>query len=36
MEEFLVAFSGFHHTVFSFLAVHSTQQLFSQPTTAFS
>jgi hypothetical protein len=32
MEEFLATFSGFHQTVFSFLAVHSPQQLFSQLT----
>jgi hypothetical protein len=31
MEEFLAAFSGFHQTVFSFLAIHNPQQLFSQP-----
>jgi hypothetical protein len=37
MEEFLATFSGFHQTIFSFLAVHSPQQLFSQPqpTTGF-
>jgi hypothetical protein len=33
MEQFLATFSGFHQTVFSFLAVHSPQQLFSQLTT---
>jgi hypothetical protein len=32
MEEFLAIFSGFHQTIFSFLAVHSPQQLFSQLT----
>jgi hypothetical protein len=32
MEEFLATFSGFHQTIFSFLAVHSPQQLFSQFT----
>jgi hypothetical protein len=32
MEEFLATFSSFHQTVFSFLAVHSPQQLFSQLT----
>jgi hypothetical protein len=37
MKEFLATFSGFHPTIFSFLAVHSPQQFFhsSQPTTAF-
>jgi hypothetical protein len=32
MEEFLATFSGFHQMIFSFLAVHSPQQLFSQLT----
>jgi hypothetical protein len=32
MEKFLATFSGFHQTIFSFLAVHSPQQLFSQLT----
>jgi hypothetical protein len=32
MKEFLATFSGFHQTVFSFLAVYSSQQLFSQLT----
>jgi hypothetical protein len=38
MEEFLATFSDFHQTIFSFLTVHSTQQLFhsSQSIAAFS
>jgi hypothetical protein len=32
MDEFLATFNGFHQTIFSFLAVHSPQQLFSQLT----
>jgi hypothetical protein len=37
MEEFLATFSGFHQTIFSFLAVHSHINFFhsSQPTTVF-
>jgi hypothetical protein len=30
IEELLMAFSGFHQTVFSFLTAHSPQQLFPQ------
>jgi hypothetical protein len=29
MERLLTAFIGLHQTIFSFLAVHSSQQLFS-------
>jgi hypothetical protein len=32
MEKILATFSDFHQTIFSFLAVHSQQQLFSQLT----
>jgi hypothetical protein len=32
IEEFLATFGGFHQTIFSILAVHSLQQLFSQLT----
>jgi hypothetical protein len=32
MKEFLAIFSGFHQTVFRFLAVHNPHQLFSQLT----
>jgi hypothetical protein len=32
IEEFLMTFSGFHQTVFSFLIAYSLQQLFPQLT----
>jgi hypothetical protein len=32
IEEFLMTFSGFHQTVFSFLTTYSLQQLFPQLT----
>jgi hypothetical protein len=32
IEEFLMTFSGFHQTVFSFLTAYSLQQLFPQLT----
>jgi hypothetical protein len=36
MEEFLATFSDFHQTIFSFLAVHSPQQLFHSSQQLFS
>jgi hypothetical protein len=32
LKELLTTFSGFHQTIFSFLTVHSLQQLFPQLT----